>query len=83
MSASVNKGILLGRLGKDPEAKYTRGGTAVARFSIGHRRALEGSIRQEAAADGMAQHDCLAQVGGYLRAMPDQGQVGLHRGQAT
>jgi single-strand DNA-binding protein len=34
MSGSVNKVILLGRLGKDPEVKYTQGGTAVARFSI-------------------------------------------------
>jgi single-strand DNA-binding protein len=34
MSGSVNKVILLGTLGKDPEVKYTQGGTAVARFSI-------------------------------------------------
>ena len=34
MSGSVNKVILLGRLGKDPEVKYTQAGTAVARFSI-------------------------------------------------
>jgi single-strand DNA-binding protein len=34
MLASVNKVILLGRLGKDPEVKYTQDGTAVARFSI-------------------------------------------------
>ncbi len=34
MSNSVNKVILVGRLGKDPEVKYTQGGTAVARFSL-------------------------------------------------
>ncbi len=34
MSNSVNKAILVGRLGKDPEVKYTQGGTAVARFSL-------------------------------------------------
>jgi single-strand DNA-binding protein len=31
---SVNKVILLGNLGKDPEVKYTPSGTAVAKFSL-------------------------------------------------
>lgn len=31
---SVNKVILLGRLGQDPELKYTPGGTAVCNFSL-------------------------------------------------
>jgi single-stranded DNA-binding protein len=30
--ASVNKVILIGNLGKDPEVKYTQGGMAVAHF---------------------------------------------------
>ena len=34
MSNSVNKVILVGRLGKDPEVKYTGSGKAVANFSI-------------------------------------------------
>lgn len=34
MSSSVNKVILVGRLGKDPEVRYTQGGTAVANFSL-------------------------------------------------
>jgi single-strand DNA-binding protein len=34
MAKSVNKVILLGTLGKDPELKYTPQGTAVARFSM-------------------------------------------------
>ena len=32
--ASVNKVILIGNLGKDPEVRYTAGGDAVANFSI-------------------------------------------------
>lgn len=34
MSASVNKVILVGRLGKDPEVRFTNGGNAVASFSL-------------------------------------------------
>src|SRR5258705_7599327 len=30
----VNKTILVGRLGRDPETRFTAGGTAVANFSI-------------------------------------------------
>jgi single-strand DNA-binding protein len=32
--ASINKAILIGNLGRDPELSYTPGGLAVARFSI-------------------------------------------------
>jgi single-strand DNA-binding protein len=32
--AGVNKVILIGHLGKDPEIRYTQGGTCVAIFSI-------------------------------------------------
>jgi len=34
MAKSVNKVILIGNLGKDPEVKYTQSGMAVARFSV-------------------------------------------------
>ena len=34
MSRSVNKVILLGRLGKDPELKYTPSGQAVTKFTL-------------------------------------------------
>jgi len=30
----INKAILIGNLGKDPEVKYTQGGTAIANFSV-------------------------------------------------
>ena len=32
--AGINKAILVGNLGRDPELKYTQGGDAVATFSI-------------------------------------------------
>lgn len=34
MSKSVNKVILLGNVGREPEVKYTPSGTAVAEFSL-------------------------------------------------
>ena len=34
MARGVNKAILMGNLGKDPEVKYTQSGMAVARFSL-------------------------------------------------
>jgi single-strand DNA-binding protein len=34
MAKSVNKVILIGNLGKDPEIKYTPSGTPVAKFSL-------------------------------------------------
>src|SRR5712692_9068387 len=34
MGGSVNKVILIGRLGKDPEIKYTPSGAPVAKFSL-------------------------------------------------
>lgn len=34
MAKSINKVTLIGRLGRDPELKYTTGGTAYCRFSI-------------------------------------------------
>src|SRR5208283_5936373 len=34
MAGSVNKVILVGRLGRDPELKYTPGGAPVAKFSL-------------------------------------------------
>jgi single-strand DNA-binding protein len=35
---SVNKVILVGNLGRDPEVKYTASGVPVAKFSVSPRR---------------------------------------------
>lgn len=47
---SVNKVILIGRLGKDPELKYTQSGRAVANFSLATDRSWKGQ-------DGQKQRD--------------------------
>lgn len=46
--SSVNKVILVGNLGKDPEVRYTSGGKAVADFSIATSESFgKGSEREE------------------------------------
>jgi single-strand DNA-binding protein len=40
--ASLNKVMLIGNLGKDPEVRYTAGGTAVASFSIATTEKFKG-----------------------------------------
>ncbi len=43
MARDLNKVMLIGRLGKDPEVKYTQGGTAVATLSV----ATSSSIKRD------------------------------------
>ena len=38
MARSINKVILIGHLGQDAETKFTRGGTAVTRFTVATNR---------------------------------------------
>lgn len=44
---SVNKAILIGRLGKDPELKYTPSGQAVANFSLATSEKWKGQDGQK------------------------------------
>lgn len=44
--ASVNKVILLGNLGRDPEVRYTPSGDAVANFSMTPYNNQEGNQRE-------------------------------------
>lgn len=50
---SVNKVILLGNLGKDPEVTYTPGGMAVCKFSIATSKKVKGE-------DVTSWHRCVA-----------------------
>ena len=47
--ASINKVILIGNLGRDPEVRYTQGGTAVANFTLATNEVWtdKGGERQE------------------------------------
>ena len=53
--ASVNKVILVGNLGADPEVRYTPSGVAWANFFYCYDRGVEGQeYRREKGADRMA-----------------------------
>ena len=56
--ASVNKVILIGNLGRDPETRYTTGGDAVTNLNIATTRDLEGQGRREAGKNGVAYASC-------------------------
>ncbi len=45
--AGVNKVILVGNLGADPEMRYTAGGTAVCKFSLATSRRFTGKDGQK------------------------------------
>jgi len=55
LDMSVNKVILVGRLGKDPETRYMTNGEAVSNATLATFRELEGQERREAGKDRMAQ----------------------------
>ena len=51
MARDLNKVMLIGRLGADPEMRYTSGGTAVTNFRVAcsrrRRAGQEGEVREE------------------------------------
>ena len=49
----LNKIILMGRLGRDPEVRYTQGGTPVASFSLAVDRDFKDKASGERATDWM------------------------------
>lgn len=65
--SGVNKVILMGRLGKDPEVSYTRDGLAVCRISIATSR------KQQNGQEITSWHRCIAYgkaaeiIGQYVR----------------
>jgi hypothetical protein len=69
--ASVNKVILIGNLGKDPETRYLPSGDAVANFQYRHHREVQGQERRAAGAHRVASHFILwaaAEIAGeYLK----------------
>ena len=78
--ASVNKVILIGNLGRDPELRYTQGGQAVANFTLATTERFPSQGRRAAGADGVAPHRRLGAHGRAVRAVPLEGPQRLRRG---
>ena len=56
--ASVNKVILLGNLGRDPEMRYTADGAAITNITLAtSRRYKDSSGQQQEETDECARHD--------------------------
>ena len=84
MARGINKVILVGNLGKDPETRYMPSGKAVTNFSIATSRELEGQAdRRAARADRVAQHRHVRPPRRDRGRVPAQGLAGLRRRQAA
>ena len=81
--ASVNKVILIGNLGRDPETRYTTGGDAVTNLNIATTEHVEGQERRKAGEDRMAPRRAVRPAGRNRRRIPEEGPPGLHRGPAA
>jgi single-strand DNA-binding protein len=70
-SRSVNKVILIGNLGKDPELRYTSSGVAVASFSLAtneQRRDASGNVQDKTEWHNIVAWSKLAEIcGEYLK----------------
>ena len=77
---SLNKAMIIGNLGRDPEMRYTPGGQAVTQFTVAVNRNFKGQ-------DGEWQEEtewfrvvAWGPIGGARGREPAQGWQGLHRG---
>lgn len=83
MAKDLNKVMIIGRLGADPELRYTQGGQAICSFRVASGRSWRDA--------GGNQHEdtewfrvvAWDKLGGDLHPVPDQGQSGLCRGPAA
>jgi single-strand DNA-binding protein len=71
MAKSLNKVMLIGNLGKDPEVRYTPGGVAVASFSIATNESWkdqEGNLQERTEWHNIVAWKRLAEISGeYLK----------------
>ena len=77
MARTINKVELLGRVGTDPEMKYTQGGTAVTQL----RLATDRHPPERRDEHGLAQHHLLVRPGRSGEPVCRQRGPALHRRQ--
>ena len=75
MARGVNKVILLGNLGADPDARYMPSGGAVTTISVATSEAVDGQVHQpEAGAHRVAPGDAVQSPRRGRRGVPEEGQ---------
>ena len=77
--ASVNKVILVGNLGNDPEIRHTQGGQAVANFSLATHERWTSKSGEKGERTEWHRIVALGAPGRDLRRVPAQGQPDLRR----
>ena len=76
---SLNKAILIGRLGRDPEVRYMPNGEAVCNFSIATSETWNDRQTGQRGTHRMAQHHPIPPHSRSSRAIPEKRQPRLHR----
>ena len=76
---SLNKCMIIGNLGRDPEMRYTPSGQAVTQFTVAINRNYRDAAGRVAGRDRVVPRRGLGPAGGARRGEPAQGQQGLRR----
>ena len=81
MARGINKVILVGNLGRDPESRYTQNGQPVTSFSVATSESWrDKQTGQNQEKNGVAQRGLLRPVGRNHCPVLTQRIQGLHRG---
>ena len=81
--ASVNKVILVGNVGRDPEIRYTQGGDPIANFSIATNEAWTDKAGQKQEHTEWHNVEVFGKTAQVVRDYVQQGPAGLRRGHAS
>ena len=72
MAGYLNKAMIIGNLGRDPEMRYTQSGQAVTNFSVATSRRWTGQDGEQREDNRLAPHRRVGQVGRDLQRIPEQ-----------
>ena len=79
--ASVNKVILIGNVGRDPEIRYTQAGEPIANFTLATNEVWNDKSGQKQERTEWHRVEVFGKTAQVVRDYVHQGPTGLHRGQ--
>ena len=79
--ASVNKVILIGNVGKDPEIRYMQSGEPIANFSLATNEVWNDKSGQKQERTEWHRVEVFGKTAQVVRDYVTKGKSGLHRGQ--